>query len=127
MEGIAIGFSLTGTMNSPRSANLAMLYSSEGVNGQQQRLPDGLQTPLLTTSSPGEAGQTLLQPPVFRLPSIQTPPNVPTNIDATRISEADLLLNLHSPYPAPIPRMPGRLTASHTAPSIDFIHNSSLN
>ena len=104
-----------------------MLYSSEGVNGQQQRLPDGPQAPLLTTSSTCEAGQTLPNPPVFRLPSIQAPQNIPANIDATRISEADLLLNLHSPYPAPIPRIPNRLTTSETAPSTDFINNSSLN
>jgi hypothetical protein len=110
MEGIAIGWSLTGTMNSSRSANLAMLYSNDGVNG---------------TSSPCESSQTLSQPPAFRVTSSSQ--NVPANVDATRISEADLLLNLHSPYPAPIPRIPGHPTPSGTAPNTEFIHNSSLN
>ncbi len=104
-----------------------MLYSSEGVNGQHQRLPDGPPVPILTTSSPCEAGQTLSHAPVFQPASVQTPQNVPANVDATRISEADLLLNLHSPYPAPIPRIPSHPTASGTVPNTEFIQNSPLN
>lgn len=100
-----------------------MLYSNPGLNGKQQRLPDGQQVPPLTTSNPCEAGQTLSQPPVARLTSIQQ--NLPSNVDATRISEADLLLNLHS-YPTPMPRMPSHPTASGTVLNTEFIQNSSL-
>lgn len=123
----AIGWSLTGTMNSPRSANLAMLYSSEGVNTQQQRPPKGLPLPSIVAVTSGE-GIPNIQSHTFRQPSYQTSPTVPTNVDARRISEADLLLNLHSPYPAPSPQMTNNLaTATATSPNLDFVQNNTLN
>jgi hypothetical protein len=121
----AIGWSLTGTMNSPRSANLAMLYSSDGVNGQQQRAPNGPQLPSITAVTAGEGMPSISQPQNYRQPSFQTAP-VHSNVDARRMSEADLLLNLHSPYPTPPPRMPTNL-ATATSPNIDFVQSNSLN
>lgn len=123
---VAIGWSLTGSINSPRSANLAMLYSSDGVTGPQQRAPNGPQLPSIAAVASGEGIPSISQPQNYRQPYQSSPP-VPSNVDARRMSEADLLLNLHSPYPTPSPRIQNNLAATVTSPNIDFVQSNTLN
>ncbi|EUC37696.1 hypothetical protein COCCADRAFT_1364 [Bipolaris zeicola 26-R-13] len=111
----AIGWSLTGIMNSP-STNVAVMYTSENGEGRTPKPPPPHQTP--ATAQPSiaslmsdppikfEAHQSLTSPPsISRFSSSSMPPpptnqaysNMP-NPDPVMVSDADLLLNLHSPF-----------------------------
>ncbi|KAF2815781.1 uncharacterized protein BDZ99DRAFT_514424 [Mytilinidion resinicola] len=138
MMNQAIGWSLTGTMNSP-STSLAVLYptdTSRETNGRHTSeaaapsIASILSTPQNTSAQP-KSNQRIkyehgLPPPS---PSFQTsappqsyahnpsgittmpPPSTYHNMpsaDPVLVSDADLLLNLHSPYST---ASPGRITA----------------
>lgn len=103
----AIGWSLTGTMNSP-STNVAVMYSSENNNGwdpksTSQRSPvTSGQHPIAPLKSK-RSTQVEAQPSrksQYNRVSMPPPPaqslNAPT--PDPMLSDADLLLNLHSPY-----------------------------
>ena len=98
-------------MNSPRSANLAMLYTSEGINGEQQR-PTNESRPSVVTSGDG---LPTLSPQYY---AYQASTGVASNVDTRRMSDADLLLNLHSPYPTPTPRQPNNMATTVTSPYV---------
>jgi hypothetical protein len=116
----AIGWSLTGTMNSP-STNVAVMYTSDNSNAREAK-------PILETTQPSiasvlsnpsssgphvklENSLSIPSPSSFPLPAAQQPfdpttmPPPPSsnfnpgsNRDPVLVSDADLLLNLHSPY-----------------------------
>ncbi|ORY09819.1 fungal-specific transcription factor domain-domain-containing protein [Clohesyomyces aquaticus] len=120
----AIGWSLTGTMNSP-STNVAVMYTPEhGLSREGKTSKDGAQPSIASvlskppTSGPPsnqtrikfEPSQTMPLPAAFSMqnhqpfnPTSMPPPNaafhnVPTS-DPVLVSDADLLLNLtHSPF-----------------------------
>lgn len=111
----AIGWSLTGTMNSP-STNVAVMYTSENGEGRTTKPPPPHQTPASAQPSIAslisdppikfESQQSLTSPPgISRFSSSSMPPpltnqaysNMP-NPDPVMVSDADLLLNLHSPF-----------------------------
>ncbi|CAO2652661.1 Nn.00g009440.m01.CDS01 [Neocucurbitaria sp. VM-36] len=107
----AIGWSLTGTMNSP-STNVAVMYSSE-TNGRDAKVP---QPKLPPASSQPSIASLISEPPVhfdqqqplpspssfqhFDPASMPPPPSQAFNgdPDPVLVSDADLLLNLHSPF-----------------------------
>ncbi|KAL1598759.1 hypothetical protein SLS60_007901 [Paraconiothyrium brasiliense] len=116
----AIGWSLTGTMNSP-STNVAVMYTSENGKARDNKplqpkpAPDtNGRAPLtstlssdatkfeptpLNTSAPFISFDSSIMPPPPLAPNINT---VSTS-DPVLVSDADLLLNLHSPYSASSP------------------------
>ncbi|PSN74262.1 hypothetical protein BS50DRAFT_627606 [Corynespora cassiicola Philippines] len=115
----AIGWSLTGTMNSP-STNVAVMYTSENGNGrdtksQQMKANVANAQPSIASviSNPPikfEPSQTLPSPgayPSFNPSNMPPPPNANFgNVhqqDPVLVSDADLLLNLHSPFSASSP------------------------
>ncbi|KAF2828189.1 hypothetical protein CC86DRAFT_206536 [Ophiobolus disseminans] len=109
----AIGWSLTGTMNSP-STNVAVMYSSENNNSRDSKVPPAKPPPASSQPSIAslisdppikfENAQPLPSPstlPRFNHTSMPPPPNQTFNIptpDPVLVSDADLLLNLHSPF-----------------------------
>jgi hypothetical protein len=117
----AIGWSLTGTMNSP-STNVAVMYSSENSNSRDPKLPSSKPPP--PASSQPSIASLISEPPVkfeppqqplqspsiahFNHSSMPPPPSAFTNTlptpDPVLVSDADLLLNLHSPFSATSPR-----------------------
>ncbi|KAK7517316.1 pathway-specific nitrogen regulator [Phyllosticta citriasiana] len=135
--GQAIGWSLTGTMNSP-STSLAVLYPTENrehrrsqdmgvsissvmAHGQQQRMMPSPLPPRHAMFSPPPPG--LHPPPSNRHPSAPSPFH--HNLDdqpTPLVSDADLLLNLHSPFSA---TSPPRSTAAqtHVSPSAHAHHH----
>ncbi|KAH9872181.1 hypothetical protein IAQ61_005016 [Plenodomus lingam] len=116
----AIGWSLTGTMNSP-STNVAVMYTSETSDGRSTKPPPSKPVPASTQPSIAslisdppikfEPNQALPSASSFNNfdPSSMPPPpsNVPYNgvsaSDPVLVSDADLLLNLHSPFTAGSP------------------------
>lgn len=122
--GGAIGWSLTGTMNSP-STNVAVMYTSENNNTRDTKPLQAKPIPPLASSQPSiasvisnptikfEPSQTMPSPasfPSFDPTTMPPPPTqnlntVPTP-DPVLVSDADLLLNLHSPFSASSPGNP---------------------
>ncbi|KAF2011175.1 hypothetical protein BU24DRAFT_466904 [Aaosphaeria arxii CBS 175.79] len=124
----AIGWSLTGTMNSP-STNVAVMYTADSNTRDNKSLPDSTQPSIasvLSNASTGHrvkfepnstsAGSASSLPistpthPSFDPTNMPPPPNNNTNNyntmgtpDPVLVSEADLLLNLHSPFSASSP------------------------
>jgi hypothetical protein len=107
----AIGWSLTGTMNSPKNASLAVLYPTNArdvatnpVHSPILPNPPILQTPMVPPFPRQQSGPltNMANPP----PNFASP-----QVDASRIQDADLLLNLtHSPYNQSSPQLPnGRM------------------
>lgn len=112
---VAIGWSLTGTMNSP-STNVAVMYTSDSNNTrdtkplQPKPTTSGTSRPSIASvlSNPTtkfDPSQPLPSPasfPAFDPTTMPPPPTqglnaVPTP-DPVLVSDADLLLNLHSPF-----------------------------
>ncbi|EOA85393.1 uncharacterized protein SETTUDRAFT_172272 [Exserohilum turcica Et28A] len=113
----AIGWSLTGTMNSP-STNVAVMYTSENGEGRTAKPPPHNPPPASTqpsiaamTSDPPikfEPQQSMQSPSGFsRFSSASMPPppqnqafstTTISNPDPVMVSDADLLLNLHSAF-----------------------------
>jgi hypothetical protein len=114
-ESTAIGWSLTGTMNSP-STNVAVMYSSENNNTRDQKAaPRASSQPSiasLISDAPMrfDSAQSSLQSPSmtqFNHASMPPPPSFSNTMptpDPVLVSDADLLLNLHSPFSATSPR-----------------------
>lgn len=112
----AIGWSLTGTMNSP-STNVAVMYTSENSTGRDPKQAPSKRSPASTHPS---IASLISNPPVKFEPSQQPmpspsiyPPFDPASMppppannsygmaptpDPALVSDADLLLNLHSPF-----------------------------
>ncbi|KAJ8106038.1 hypothetical protein OPT61_g9807 [Boeremia exigua] len=111
----AIGWSLTGTMNSP-STNVAVMYTSENNSGREKKAASKRQS---ANTQPSIASIISNPPVTFEAPqpplpspSIYPPfdpasmPPPPANTsygivpapDPALVSDADLLLNLHSPF-----------------------------
>ncbi|KAF9734888.1 hypothetical protein PMIN01_07791 [Paraphaeosphaeria minitans] len=111
----AIGWSLTGTMNSP-STNVAVMYTSEngktrdGRPLQPKPTPAANDRPPFTSTLSSDTTKfeptSLIHSAVFLSfdSSAMPPPPPATNVntastsDPVLVSDADLLLNLHSPY-----------------------------
>ncbi|KAF1829485.1 hypothetical protein BDW02DRAFT_611189 [Decorospora gaudefroyi] len=129
----AIGWSLTGTMNSP-STNVAVMYTSENGEGRgTTALPP---KPLANTQPPiaslpsethikFEPAQSLPSPSGFSQFNSASMPPPPPNLgfnamptpDPALVSDADLLLNLHSPFSGGSPaavRTPLQTPTSYT-------------
>lgn len=130
----AIGWSLTGTMNSP-STNVAVMYSSD--NNTNIRDPKGSSTrPIVPANSQPSIASLMSDPPVkfestpqplpspssasiphFNHASMPPPPSYNNNAMATPdpalVSDADLLLNLHSPFSTASPRPSTQNTTSY--------------
>ncbi|KAH7066996.1 pathway-specific nitrogen regulator [Paraphoma chrysanthemicola] len=140
----AIGWSLTGTMNSP-STNVAVMYSSE--NNTRDAKPTGPRPP--AASSQPSIASLISNPPVkfettqplaspsmaqFNPGSMPPPPSqnfnaVPTP-DPVLVSDADLLLNLHSPFSANPPAIanpsmpnPTSFARAHSIPNNQHVRN----
>jgi hypothetical protein len=107
----AIGWSLTGTMNSPKNASLAVLYPPHTARD----VPTNPTNPHVSQTPP--IPQAPMVPPFPRqlphpLSTISNPspnyndPQQPPQVDASRIQDADLLLNLTSPYNQNSPQVP---------------------
>ncbi|KAH8728122.1 fungal-specific transcription factor domain-containing protein [Phaeosphaeriaceae sp. PMI808] len=107
----AIGWSLTGTMNSP-STNVAVMYSSDNNNNCRDTKPAPSRPPL--ASSQPSIASLISDPPTnfqhmapFNHTNMPPPPNQPFNTitppDPVLVSDADLLLNLHSPFSSASP------------------------
>ncbi|KAJ4991868.1 hypothetical protein SVAN01_02718 [Stagonosporopsis vannaccii] len=112
----AIGWSLTGTMNSP-STNVAVMYTSENNTAREpkatssKRSPASTQPSIASIISNPQVKFEASHPPMPS-PSIYPPfdpasmPPPPANSsygivpapDPALVSDADLLLNLHSPF-----------------------------
>ncbi|KAK8182937.1 fungal-specific transcription factor domain-containing protein [Phyllosticta citribraziliensis] len=133
MEGQAIGWSLTGTMNSP-STSLAVLYPTE--NREHRRSQDmGSISSVMASQSSSSRLMSQSQAPVaanthamFSPPPGMHPP--PSNRQpqpfhladhhaaaTPLVSDADLLLNLHSPFPG---ASPPRHNGAHQSPTAPF-------
>jgi hypothetical protein len=111
----AIGWSLTGTMNSP-STNVAVMYTSENNARETKSLQPSLGRPTNNQSSvharSGKTASFEVSPGLTSPGSFQTfpantmpPPSLsaaPTQ-DPVLVSDADLLLNFHSPLSATSP------------------------
>lgn len=112
----AIGWSLTGTMDSP-STNVAVMYTSENNNGREPKQTTSKRSPASThpsiaslISNPPVKFEPSQQPmpspsiyPPFDPASMPPPPaTIPYGMaptpDPALVSDADLLLNLHSPF-----------------------------
>ena len=118
----AIGWSLTGTMNSP-STNVAVMYTSENNTGRETKSGPAKRSPASTRPS---IAALISNPPVkFEQPPMASPsvyppfdpasmPPPPANNpygtvpapDPALVSDADLLLNLHSPFTSASPGQP---------------------
>lgn len=131
----AIGWSLTGTMNSP-STNVAVMYSSESndprnANRKPSKPPPTASTQpsmaTLMTDPPAkfDPAQSLPSPSTFpQFNPASMPPPPPNQAfqpvhtpDPVLVSDADLLLNLHSPFSAASPtatRTPSQSSVSYT-------------
>ncbi|KAF2641863.1 hypothetical protein P280DRAFT_286666 [Massarina eburnea CBS 473.64] len=141
----AIGWSLTGTMNSP-STNVAVMYSTENSNARDGR--QNLPRPPTATGHPTSASLPSNHTIKFEPPSSMStlapfssfdpttmPPPPPTQNmnsmstpDPVLVSDADLLLNLHSPFSASSPnntRTPLQPT-SYTRSSATTLPNQEL-
>jgi hypothetical protein len=113
----AIGWSLTGTMNSP-STNVAVMYSSENNNPRESKVAPHKQPAAnpqpsiasLISDSPTkfESAQRFASPSStlhFNSASMPPPPlNSVLTPDPVLVSDADLLLNFHSPFASASPR-----------------------
>lgn len=130
-------------MNSP-STNVAVMYTSETNNVQPaaQKLPVApantqpsiasvLSNSSIPKYDPGRAGPSPSSPPYFDLGAMPPPPptqtltlaTVPTP-DPVLVSDADLLLNLHSPFSNSSPaghHAPMRPTSFARAPSSSLL------
>jgi hypothetical protein len=112
IECTAIGWSLTGTMNSP-STNVAVMYSSDN---NKSRDPKSVHQKLSPASGQPSIAALISKPPIKaeahpHMPSPQAsqykrlsmPPPPAQSFNASTpdpmLSDADLLLNLHSPFP----------------------------
>ncbi|CAE7031214.1 hypothetical protein PTNB73_05281 [Pyrenophora teres f. teres] len=110
----AIGWSLTGTMNSP-STNVAVMYTSENGESRSTKPAPPKQAPASTQASIASVisepqikfeSQSLPAPSTFtQFSSASMPPPPPNQAfsnmpapDPVLVSDADLLLNLHSPF-----------------------------
>ncbi|KAF1844450.1 pathway-specific nitrogen regulator [Cucurbitaria berberidis CBS 394.84] len=110
----AIGWSLTGTMNSP-STHVAVMYSSENNNGGEAKVAQSKPSPASNQPSIAslmaepainfEQAQALPSPSNFQHFNPTTMPPPPNQVfgsvpspDPVLVSDADLLLNLHSPF-----------------------------
>lgn len=144
----AIGWSLTGTMNSPNTS-LAVLYPNDtnqnGIRrGQEpniapirslntasnntsqytgQHLPSMSSAFPPPTSFPATTSSQQLQSPSQMTsmlpPSRPSTSNFHTSTDPGLISDADLLLNLHSPFSAGAsPRLPNGLPSFSSPPTV---------
>lgn len=107
IDSSAIGWSLTGTMNAPKNASLAVLYppNTRDVHTPKPRTANLNHPSMISNPPPPHASKIPLFPrPGTELPSPPTnfPPNfnaAPQPVDPSRIQDADLLLSLtHSPY-----------------------------
>ncbi|KAF1952229.1 hypothetical protein CC80DRAFT_452894 [Byssothecium circinans] len=115
----AIGWSLTGTMNSP-STNVAVMYSSENNTGRDTK-PVPPKPPAASQPSIPQmpSNPTIKFEPSPSIPALPFAPFDPTTMppppstqqmtavhptpDPVLVSDADLLLNLHSPFSASSP------------------------
>ncbi|OMP82970.1 hypothetical protein BK809_0001161 [Diplodia seriata] len=124
--GQAIGWSLTGTMNSPNTS-LAVLYPTEIRDGGPRRPREGMDPSISSVMAQGPTspqqqrniltpqGSNMSTAPLPRYPNntqIFAQPNAAASMqpppppggssaylpDSALVSDADLLLNLHSPY-----------------------------
>ncbi|KAF2799673.1 hypothetical protein K505DRAFT_320990 [Melanomma pulvis-pyrius CBS 109.77] len=129
----AIGWSLTGTMNSP-STNVAVMYTSENntsrdikpsVTGTQPSIASVLSNPPIKFENKAFSSPSAfpLQPSnhPFDPASMPPPPGagfnaVPTP-DPVLVSDADLLLNLHSPFSTSSPTATSRLPNTSFTPN----------
>ncbi|KAL1800084.1 hypothetical protein ACET3X_000426 [Alternaria dauci] len=134
----AIGWSLTGTMNSP-STNVAVMYTSENGEGRSTKPPPARVPPASTQPS---IASLISDPPIkfeprhhslpspstfsqFSSASMPPPPSNPSfnhmpTQDPVLVADADLLLNLHSPFSAGSPsamRTPLQTPTSYTRSS----------
>lgn len=119
----AIGWSLTGTINSP-STNVAVMYTSDASNNRETKaVTEATQASIASVISNTTAQNSrkkfrspaeVLSPSPFRQtfdPTIMPPPpsssnhnfNAVSTTDPVLVSDADLLLNLHSPFSANSP------------------------
>jgi hypothetical protein len=140
----AIGWSLTGTMNSP-STNVAVMYTSENSDNRGTAKPAAPKPPpppastqpsiasLISDTQVKYEPQTLPSPsgyPNFGSSSMPPPPpNQPFNTmptpDPVLVSDADLLLNLHSPYSGGSPtaaRTPLQNSTNYTRSTVQLPH-----
>jgi len=139
----AIGWSLTGTMNSP-STNVAVMYTSENNESRNAKtaptkLPLASTQPSiasLISESPVKfkPHQPLTSPSSFaHFDPVSMPPppnqayNGVTTPDPALVSDADLLLNLHSPFATsspPATRLSTQNPTSYTrtTPSTSNLH-----
>ncbi|KAJ9638273.1 hypothetical protein H2199_006960 [Coniosporium tulheliwenetii] len=125
----AIGWSLTGNMDSPNTS-LAVLYPNENRDPNNNPTANCIPAPpsLLSQSNPAptapmysrgsfETSNTSAQdlpPPLptyssnqpYSQATISSVLHPPNPYDPSLVSDADLLLNLHSPYPANSPHLP---------------------
>jgi hypothetical protein len=110
----AIGWSLTGTMNSP-STNVAVMYTSDNnpsreikppVSGTQPSIASVLSNPPIKFENNAFSSPSSFPPqaPLHTFDPVNMPPppsaafnTIPTP-DPVLVSDADLLLNLHSPF-----------------------------
>jgi hypothetical protein len=130
---IAIGYSLTGTMNSP-STNVAVMYTSENSDGRNTKptkpAPASTQPSIaaLVSDPPIKFEPPMASPsafPTFNSATMPPPPpnqafNTLPSPDPVLVSDADLLLNLHSPFSASSPgtaRAPSQNLTSFTRTS----------
>ncbi|PVI01200.1 hypothetical protein DM02DRAFT_627850 [Periconia macrospinosa] len=106
----AIGWSLTGTMNSP-STNVAVMYPSDNNNNTRDSKASFTKVPVTADRSPATPAPS--NPPALSSQNtylafdpINMPPPLPaqslsaisTQPDPVLASQADLLLSLHSPF-----------------------------
>jgi hypothetical protein len=122
---IAIGWSLTGTMNSP-STNVAVMYTADSNNTREKKPAHDTNHPsILSVLSDAQSNDHIKSegtpaamlsampfsvthgPPQAFNPTAMLPPSTNysavTTPDSILVSDADLLLNLHSTYPASSP------------------------
>jgi hypothetical protein len=133
----AIGWSLTGTMNSP-STNVAVMYTSDNNNNKprdikpssistQPSIASVLSNPPIkfeNTNFSSPSSFPLQAPPHTFDPSHMPPPpsaafNTLLTPDPVLVSDADLLLNLHSPFSTNSPN-----TTNSRLPNPIFTQNS---
>lgn len=115
----AIGWSLTGTMNAPKNASLAVLYP----HNKREVTATPVHPQLISNPPPSQA--TMIPPfprqssgPPTNLPNPPPPLNFNApSLDPSRIQDAEMLLNLtHSPYDQSSPQQlpnPGIPPPSH--------------
>jgi len=132
---VAIGWSLTGTMNSP-STNVAVMYTSE-INDTRTAKP-ATQTSItsLLSEPPVKFEPNQPSPSTFSNfnPIAMPPPpsnstlHSPSPASHILVSDADLLLNLHTPYTTESPRSSLHSTHPYAqTPSLPIPHNHNHN